>query len=47
MGTILLLGAPKASQQRARQWAASPPNIINVAVSRARQTYMWSGGGGN
>lgn len=34
---ILLLGAPKASQQRARQWAASPPNIINVAVSRAKQ----------
>ena len=34
---ILLLGAPKASQHRARQWAASPPNIINVAVSPAKQ----------
>jgi superfamily I DNA and/or RNA helicase len=34
---ILLLGAPNASQHRARQWAASPPNIINVAVSRAKQ----------
>ncbi len=34
---ILLLGAPKANQQRSRQWAASPPNIVNVAVSRAKQ----------
>ena len=34
---VLLLGAPNASQHRARQWAASPPNIINVAVSRAKQ----------
>ncbi|MBP2238270.1 hypothetical protein J2Z31_004797 [Sinorhizobium kostiense] len=34
---ILLLGAPKANQHKARQWAASPPNIINVAVSRAKQ----------
>lgn len=34
---ILLLGAPKSGQHRARQWAASPPNIINVAVSRAKQ----------
>lgn len=34
---ILLLGAPKSNQHRARQWAASPPNIINVAVSRAKQ----------
>ena len=49
---ILLLGAPKASQQRARQWAASPPNIINVAVSRAKQnlyvvgsTAAWAGAG--
>ena len=49
---ILLLGAPKASQQRARQWAASPPNIINVAVSRAKQNLYvvgsaaaWAGAG--
>jgi len=49
---ILLLGAPKASQHRARQWAASPPNIINVAVSRAKQNLYvvgsavaWAGAG--
>jgi superfamily I DNA and/or RNA helicase len=34
---ILVLGAPKASQNRARSWAAGTPNILNVAVSRARQ----------
>jgi hypothetical protein len=34
---ILLLGAPKASQGGARSWAAEAPNILNVAVSRARQ----------
>lgn len=49
---ILLLGAPNASQNRARQWAASPPNIINVAVSRAKQNLYvvgsaaaWAGAG--
>lgn len=48
---MLLLGAPKASQQRAHQWAASPPNIINVAVSRAKQNLYvigsaaWAGAG--
>lgn len=49
---ILLLGAPNASQHRARQWAASPPNIINVAVSRAKQNLYvvgsaaaWAGAG--
>ncbi|MCB8880990.1 hypothetical protein ACELLULO517_12160 [Acidisoma cellulosilytica] len=48
---ILLLGAPNASQHRARQWAASPPNIVNVAVSRAKQNLYvvgssaaWAGG---
>ncbi len=33
---ILLLGAPKASQNSARVWAAGTPNILNVAVSRAK-----------
>lgn len=49
---ILLMGAPKASQHRARQWAASPPNILNVAVSRAKQNLYvvgsataWAGAG--
>lgn len=34
---ILLLGAPMASQNGARNWAAGTPNILNVAVSRAKQ----------
>lgn len=34
---ILVLGAPKASQGGARSWAAGTPNILNVAVSRAKQ----------
>jgi hypothetical protein len=49
---ILLLGAPKASQGGARSWAAGTPNILNVAVSRARQNLYvigsfgaWSGVG--
>lgn len=49
---ILLLGAPKSSQRRARQWAASLPNIVNVAVSRAKQNLYvvgsaaaWAGAG--
>jgi hypothetical protein len=33
---ILVLGAPKASQAGARHWAAGTPNILNVAVSRAK-----------
>jgi superfamily I DNA and/or RNA helicase len=34
---ILVLGAPKASQDGARNWEAGTPNILNVAVSRAKQ----------
>jgi AAA domain len=47
---ILLFGAPNASQSAARSWAAGTPNILNVAVSRARQNLYvvgsfgaWSG----
>jgi hypothetical protein len=49
---ILLLGAPNASQSGARSWATASPNILNVAVSRARQNLyvvgsfgVWSGTG--
>jgi hypothetical protein len=49
---ILVLGAPNASQSGARKWAADTPNILNVAVSRAkRRLYVvgsrgaWSGVG--
>jgi hypothetical protein len=48
----LVLGAPKASQSGARSWAAGTPNILNVAVSRAKQDLYvigshgaWSGVG--
>lgn len=49
---ILVLGAPKASQGGARSWAAGTPNILNVAVSRAKHNLYvvgsygaWSGVG--
>ncbi len=49
---ILLLGAPNVNQGGARQWAAGEPNILNVAVSRAKQNFYvvgsqgaWSGVG--
>uniref|UniRef100_I2Q4G1 DNA2/NAM7 helicase-like C-terminal domain-containing protein n=1 Tax=Desulfovibrio sp. U5L TaxID=596152 RepID=I2Q4G1_9BACT len=34
---ILVLGAPNMAQHGARCWAAGTPNILNVAVSRAKQ----------
>lgn len=49
---ILLLGAPNASQGGARNWAGSPENLLNVAVSRAKKNLYvvgsrgaWSGAG--
>ena len=49
-GVILVLGAPAAPQNRARAWAAESPNILNVAVSRAKESLYvvgsyaaWSG----
>lgn len=34
---IFVLGAPKADQKGARIWAGSRPNLVNVAVSRAKE----------
>ena len=34
---VLILGASGAKQERARQWAGKSPNLVNVAVSRAKQ----------
>jgi superfamily I DNA and/or RNA helicase len=49
---IMLLGAPNAKQGGARAWAGREPNILNVAVSRAKQNFYvvgsfgaWSGVG--
>ncbi|MBX3516444.1 MAG: hypothetical protein KF815_05830 [Rhodospirillales bacterium] len=49
---IIVLGAPKAVHNGARSWAAGTPNILNVAVSRAKQNLYvvgshgaWSGVG--
>lgn len=35
---LLVLGAPNQNQHGARRWAAETPNILNVAISRARQS---------
>ncbi|MGO4527285.1 DEAD/DEAH box helicase [Microvirga sp. 2MCAF35] len=47
---ILLLGAPTVAQHGARKWAGTGPNILNVAVTRAKQNLYvvgsrgaWSG----
>ncbi|SFL45731.1 AAA domain-containing protein [Nitrosomonas aestuarii] len=36
---ILLLGAPSPTQTGARNWATSNVNLLNVAVSRAKQNF--------
>lgn len=38
-GVILLLGAPNPTQNGARIWATSNVNLLNVAVSRAKQNF--------
>lgn len=38
-GVILLLGAPSPAQTGARSWATSNVNLLNVAVSRAKQNF--------
>lgn len=49
---FLLLGAPDLSQGRARGWATSQVNILNVAISRAKCAFyvignhhLWGGDG--
>ena len=34
---IFVLGAPDAKQRRSRDWAGGSPNLVNVAVSRAKK----------
>lgn len=34
---VFILGAPNANQNGARNWAGSPPNLLNVAVTRAKE----------
>lgn len=36
-GVIFVLGAPLASQRGARTWAGGQPNLLNVAITRAKE----------
>lgn len=49
---ILVLGAPESSQHGARLWAGLRPNLLNVAVTRAKEALyvignrsLWAGAG--
>jgi superfamily I DNA and/or RNA helicase len=49
---IIVLGAPDPSQNGARQWAGATPNLLNVAVTRAKEAVyvignrsLWAGAG--
>jgi hypothetical protein len=49
---IFVLGAPQSAQHGARGWAGSTPNLLNVAVTRAKEALyvignrsLWSGAG--
>jgi hypothetical protein len=37
---ILVLGTDQTPGRRARDWVGTPPNLLNVAVSRARRLYV-------
>ena len=34
---IFILGTDRSASGRARQWVGNPPNLLNVAVSRAKR----------
>ena len=49
---ILVLGAPLPAQNGARKWAGGLPNLLNVAVTRAKEAVyivgnreLWSAAG--
>lgn len=49
---FLVLGAPNVAQEGARSWAGTPPNLLNVAATRAKSVLyvvgsreMWKGNG--
>ena len=41
---LFVLGTDPSRSKRARDWAASPVNLLNVAVSRARRRFFVIGG---
>ena len=41
---ILVLGTDQSRSKKARDWVGTPPNLLNVAVSRARRRLYVVGG---